>query len=50
VFQSAPLYLTPEPLVQAAAMLVLALTGGAAALLPALRALRLDPLSALRQD
>jgi ABC-type antimicrobial peptide transport system permease subunit len=50
VFRNAPLYLNPDPIVQAAAMVVLALTGGAAALIPALRALRLDPLSALRQD
>jgi len=48
--RGAPLYLNPEPIVQIAAMLILAVTGGLAALIPALKALRLDPLGALRQD
>jgi hypothetical protein len=44
-------YLNPaDPIVQTAVILVLALTGGMATLLPGLRALRLDPVRALRHD
>jgi ABC-type antimicrobial peptide transport system permease subunit len=39
-----------DPLVFATAALVLAATAGAAALLPALRAARVDPMVALRQE
>ena len=39
-----------DPLTFATAALVLALTAGAAGLLPALRAARLDPMVALRQE
>jgi ABC-type antimicrobial peptide transport system permease subunit len=39
-----------DPLTFATAALVLAVTAGAAALLPALRAARVDPMVALRQE
>jgi putative ABC transport system permease protein len=49
--QGEPFYLSPsDPLVQSVAILVFALTGGIATVLPGLRVLRLDPIRALRHD
>ena len=50
-FEGDPFYLNAKDLApSAAAVLALALTGGLAALLPARRALRIDPMRALRHD
>lgn len=51
VLQGEPFYLNPtDPLVQSAVILVFVLTGGIATVVPGLRALRLDPVRALRHD
>jgi hypothetical protein len=51
VLQGEPFYLNPsDPMVQLAVLGVFALTGGIATVLPGLRAVRLDPVRALRHD
>jgi predicted permease len=51
LLQGEPFYLdAADPVVQIAVLFIFALTGGAAALIPGLRAVRLDPIRTLRHD